>query len=78
MMEEKVVNQYKANFERLKGELKERSKEMDMVKKELEMVKDAKRKVEVMYQSSKNYLADSKMSQNNPNLNKSIRQRRAS
>ncbi len=51
-----MLDEYKANVERLKGELKEKGKELEQVRKELEQVGDAKRRLEVLYESSRSYL----------------------
>ena len=45
----------------MKGELKDKAKELDQVRKELEVMADAKRRLEVLYESSRSYLADSRV-----------------
>lgn len=47
-------------MERLRAEMKEKGKECDGLRKELEVMGDAKRRLEVMYESSRNYLAESR------------------
>lgn len=76
LMEEKVLNEYKANVDKLKSEVREKGKECEGLRKELDVVNDAKRRLEVLYESSKNYLNESRVSHNNPNP--TIRKRLAS
>lgn len=49
LMEEKVLNEYKANVDKLKSEVREKGKECEGLRKELDVVNDAKRRLEVLY-----------------------------